>query len=357
MNSQIDSTSLQLLDEKIIASHASQEFEKCLELIDQSLKLSPSNNSHKLLQASCWISLNTNGPETFEILNKVIAEEPRNSFAYYGLGLKNYNEGNLIETIEFCSKAIEFNPTNAMQKASELKCKAKTVIEALNDANAKFQANNFEKAMRSLSTALYADPENLKIKEKILQTKQIFIKKLVERLEREVKEELTETCQKLEVDRMVVDTEGLLKKGKLEKAEQMIEEISKIDAIHKDLDYLIAFKHYMEGKLKDAVEILDEILSGANKSEKAKELRDKSSKLECLITSATERISEKKHEEAIDILSEVVTIDKCNVNINQAAYFQRSLAHYSLGNSSSALADFKMFESMQKEREVQKQGK
>lgn len=337
---------------EIIGFHQKKEFEKCLELIEESLTENQTNTHHKILQASCWTALNIKGPETFELLKKVIEDDPTNSFAYYGIGLKHYNEGNLAESQKYLIKAIELNPTNAMQKAVELKCKAKSVMEAICDANVKFEANSFEKAMRALSTAHYIDPENEKIQKKILEIKQFFIKELVERLEHEVMAELTETCKEHEIDQKLVKAENLLKKGKMEKANKITEEVSNFNPKHKDLEYLRGLSHYMLGNLKDAIEVLNEVLNDHTDHAMAKELRAKALKLNELINSAAEKMQQKKYEESIAILTEVVAIDPKNVKINQAAFFQRSLCHYSLGNSSNAFTDFKQFEAMQKGNEM-----
>jgi tetratricopeptide (TPR) repeat protein len=168
-------------------------------------------------------------------------------------------------------------------------------------------------------------------------------------LEKEVKEDLMETSVKLEIDQKATRVETLLTRGKLEKAEKLMAEVAASDSEHKDLKFLKGLSLYMQGKLKEAVAILDEILKEDKNLEKAKKLREKSMKINELMESANEKIKEKKHQESIDILTEIVGIDKNNVNINQAAYFQRSMAHYSLGNSSSAFADFKMFEGLQRE--------
>lgn len=348
MASQESPMTAQQLHDQIIAAYQTHNFLPCLELIDISLKSGP-NTHHQILQASCWTSLNINGPETYTMLKQIIAEEPRNSFAYYGLGLKHYSDGNLAECIDFLTKAIELNPTNAMQKASELKYKAKSVMEAICDANAKFEARSFEKALRSLSAALYADPENIKIQEKIADIKQFYIKELVEILEKEVKDELTETCKKLEIDEKVTKVEDLVACGKLENAEKVIGEAYEIGLKSLELDYVKSFLLYMQGKLKESIQVLDEVLKAQNDHKKAKELREKAAMIDELQNLAAEKSKQKSHEQAIEIWTKITKIDEKNVIITQSAFFQRSLSHFSMGNSTIAFADFKIFEAMQKE--------
>lgn len=342
------------LHQEIVTAYKNKEFANCLLLIDESLKSNPTNTHHKILQTSCWTSLNINGPETFAVLKQILKDEPKNSFAFYGIGLKYYNEGDLMESIEYLTRAIELNPTNAMQKAVELKCKAKSVMEAICDANKKFEANSFEKAMQALSSAIFTDPENIKIQEKINEIRQFFIKDLVARLEWDVKSDLTESCKKLEIEQKLTKAEELLKKGKVERANKLIQEVTESDPKHQNLSYLKGFLLYMQGSLKEAIPVLDEVIQANPELEKAKELHEKAAKLNKLIDAAAEKLKEKKHEESIELLTEVVSIDENNSRINQAAYFQRSLAHFSLANSTKAFADFKMFEALQNKNETTK---
>lgn len=339
------------LHQQIIIAHQKQEYESCLALIEKSLELNPSNTSHKILKASCWTLLNINGAETFAVLKQIIKEEPKNSFAYYGIGLKHYNDGELMESIKYLNKAVELNPTNAMQMAVELKCKAQSVIEAICDANVKFETNNIEKAMRVLSTALYTDPKNIKIQEKIKGIQQFFIENLVERLESDVKDDIKEVSEKLEIEEKLKKAEDLLKSGKMEAANRLIEEAADFDSELPQLGYLKGFSFYMLGKLKKSISVLSELLQLEPNLEKVKELRAKAMKIDDLMDAAAEKMKQKKHKESIEILTKVVTIDEDNAMINQAAYFQRSMAHFNLGNSSEAFSDFKRFEALQKDTE------
>lgn len=121
------------LNIKILNTYQKQEYNDCLRYLEESLKIDPHNTHHQILQASCWTVLDINGNETYELLKKIIRDDPKNSFAYYGIGFKYYHDGELMESVEYLKQAISLNPTNAMQKAVELKQKATCVMEAICD--------------------------------------------------------------------------------------------------------------------------------------------------------------------------------------------------------------------------------
>lgn len=121
------------LSGKIQEAYQNKSYKECLKLIEESESVDPSNISHKILQTYCWTSLNINKAETNARLKKIIEDDPKNSFAYYGLGFAHYCNGELMESVEYLKRAIELNPTGVMQKAVELKQKATNVMEAICD--------------------------------------------------------------------------------------------------------------------------------------------------------------------------------------------------------------------------------
>lgn len=139
-------------DAEIIAVYQEKDYEKCLTMICDSLKANSTNTHLKILQASCWTMLKISHDETYKLLNKIIEEEPKNSFAYYGIGFKRYTDGELKESIEHLHKAIELNPTNSMQKAVELKQKALRITDAI--ADGKF-IEKYLKVNRSQQNSLF----------------------------------------------------------------------------------------------------------------------------------------------------------------------------------------------------------
>lgn len=121
------------LSQDIQAVYQKKQYKECLKLIEESQKADPSNVQHKILQASCWSLLNINNAETYKMLKQIIKDDPKNSFAYYGIGLAHYCDGELMESVSYLTRAVELNPSNAMQKAVELKQKATNVMAAICD--------------------------------------------------------------------------------------------------------------------------------------------------------------------------------------------------------------------------------
>lgn len=121
------------VNEKIISAYQKKEYRECLEFIADAAKVHQLTIQQKILQATCWTFLDINRSETLEVLKKIIEADAKNSFAYYGIGYRYYCDGELMESVDYLNKAIELNPTNAMQKAVELKQKATRVMEAIID--------------------------------------------------------------------------------------------------------------------------------------------------------------------------------------------------------------------------------
>lgn len=121
------------LNAKIVSAYQRKEHNECLNLLNDSLKLNPSFVPHKILQAECWRALKIYHEKALKSLNEVIAEDPKCAIAYYGIGHAHYCQGDMWEAVEFLDKAIHLNTSNNMQKAVELKHKAKNIMEAICD--------------------------------------------------------------------------------------------------------------------------------------------------------------------------------------------------------------------------------
>lgn len=125
----------------ISKAYQSKAYTECLDTIDEffslpagesQYKVSDETRSHyKIIQAACWTMLDIKTTEAFETFNEIIRKEPRNSFAYYGLGLAQYRDGDLINSVKAFETAINFNPSAAMKRAMELKAKAKSIMDLI----------------------------------------------------------------------------------------------------------------------------------------------------------------------------------------------------------------------------------
>lgn len=119
----------------ILKAYQLKEYENCLKLFE-AMDESEESTTFKIIRAACWTMIGTRSEETFEILNQVIKAEPRNSFAFYGLGLAQYRQGDLSGCLESFRAAIDLNPYGAMKRALEFKGKAKSFIDLIQ--NGKF---------------------------------------------------------------------------------------------------------------------------------------------------------------------------------------------------------------------------
>ena len=125
---------------EILINYQAKNYAECLKLIADFQKLPLSDPQYKgegeivqykIIQAACWTSMNIKKNETSEVLHDVLEKDPKNSFALYGLGLHQYNNGYFEHCIESFGKAVEYNPTAAMKRAVEYKAMAKNLLDLI----------------------------------------------------------------------------------------------------------------------------------------------------------------------------------------------------------------------------------
>lgn len=104
---------------------------------------------------------------------------------------------------------------------------------------------------------------------------------------------------------------------------------------------------YKKGCLKESISHFILSLYHNPDNKMVEETLAKARKLDQLIDLSADKTNEKKHKEAIELLCQALEVDESNSVINQTLYFQRSLAHYSLGNVSESLEDFKRYKAFQ----------
>lgn len=354
-------------NDEILSTYKEKNYEKCSKLLEVSLRVNPSNTQNKILQSSCWTLLGIKRSETYSMLKEIIEKEPKNSFAFYGIGFAHYSDGDLKECIKYLNRAIELNPTNAMQKAVELKQKATIVMDSISDgklnktfkdeielnfyifvAKIKFESNNIERALKVLNTASYMDCNNVKIQENISAIRRSFIKHLVEKMENIVKGDVAQDLKTMETKRKLRKAEKLIKRDRITEANKLLEEVEELNPGSDETIFLKGYALYMSGSLKLAIPLLKEAENLNPSHERAKEFRENAEKLEELINESAQKMNEKKNQISVELLTEALAIDGENFRVNQALFFQRSLANFSLGNANEAVFDFKGYESLQK---------
>lgn len=128
-----------ITSQEILKTFQSKEYGKCLEMIEklknfkQKQTFNVNDSQFKIIQAACWTMLDVNNEEASNNLSEVIKQEPKNSFAFYGLGLHQYRQGNLEESLRSFGTAIDLNPSGAMKRAMEFKAKAKSMMDLIFD--------------------------------------------------------------------------------------------------------------------------------------------------------------------------------------------------------------------------------
>lgn len=126
-----------ITSQSILQAFQSREYDKCLEMIEtmrvSNGPIDVTTSQFLIIKAACWTMLNIKSEKTFEILGDIIKKEPKNSFAYYGLGLWQYRRADLQESIKSFATAIDLNGTQAMKRALEFKAKAKSVLDLIRD--------------------------------------------------------------------------------------------------------------------------------------------------------------------------------------------------------------------------------
>lgn len=118
-------------DAAIGAAYQGKNYELCLSLVKESLRQNPFNVNYQLMKAACGAFLAVEFEENVEMLNKIIADDPKNGLAFFALGNCYYYEGEIGECQEYFKKAIEMN--SGALKANQLKQKASIIMSALCD--------------------------------------------------------------------------------------------------------------------------------------------------------------------------------------------------------------------------------
>lgn len=110
-----------------------RKYQKSLELIERALQTKSIDETHlKILQAGCWTHLGMNQSEAVRQLSEVIAMDPTNSFAFYGIGLNFYLNGELEKSLDPFTRALELNESS-MIRAVKYKENAMKVLKLLSD--------------------------------------------------------------------------------------------------------------------------------------------------------------------------------------------------------------------------------
>lgn len=338
--------------------YLSGKFEDCLALIGTFSSNFTKQNQIKILKAGCYANLSINHDEGLRLSNEVIAEEPWNSFAYYGLALCFYANGDFDKCIPPFSRAVELNKP-AMRRAVVYKENALKILELLRNgrlllrsisfvinncfnflfkAVADYNAGSFSAAFEKLSLSAGVDPHNKAIKKIVKETSDTFLKAIIHFLENEV---LTNAENETKMNHV----EFLIKSNKIESALKLIP----VDETSARYYYLKGFINYKLGGLKVSMMDFSKALEIDKTMVKAEDLLNKATMFVELIDGASELASLHDYTSACHNLTNALEIDIENKRIVQAIYFQRAMCKFNMCKKEEAFVDYLKFEALQNE--------
>lgn len=349
-------------DASVLKAFRSQDYEKCIELIEVILQdgnVEPKHH-YKILQAASHTMLGKDFKLAHTILDDVLREDPENSFALYGKGVAYYFQKRLEESLEVLNQAIIVNP-DEMQRAKEMKVRI--------DLERR-QAVIFLKKVDHEVLALSLPEE------------QSENKKADERIERKIKVEAHAKVQSESQEPMILDEEFELDvKEEKTRLPMLTEQIvsttnSEIyDKLQNGLQQKPDHKHnltlqisksfsadgftsqeffekgmeaYMCGALKKALKMFGKAVKLKSSFERAEEMGARSQELLELMDMANLNMTQKNFHAVVEILNEALKVDSTNDFVNRPFYFQRGLAYYHLGQDEKSIKDYAEFDRLNK---------
>lgn len=344
------------LRQQLLNLFLSRQYEECLKFIEK-VRTSKVVDAAQLtlLEVGCWTHLGIKQDEGTQKLTELLQKDPRNPFAFYGLGLNFYMNGKFQESLYPFTRAVELKPSS-MQRAAVYKEKATKIIDTLNNgkwlikpeftlnnvliflsAASEFSSGRGVKALETMSVAVLIDPENKSVEKIVKKMTDDFLQILVSTLEAEVFEDSDATAK---LNRI----EFLIKSNKLADAGNLLPTVDPTDDRGWFVRGLLA---YMKGSLKMSLVCFHKALSLNDKLTEAQEYSQKAEKLVELIEGATHQMSLKNDELAAQMLTEALEVDKENKRIVQAIYFQRSMCKLNMEKQNEAFEDYLQFEALQ----------
>lgn len=122
---------IESVNNQILMAYENKQYDECLKLIEGSSQADSLSVDLQIMQVRCWTMLKIKRKEIFERLERIIKDNPINSEAIFALGAAYYYDGMLLKSVHYFRNAINLNPSEAMQKAADLKQKALSAIQAM----------------------------------------------------------------------------------------------------------------------------------------------------------------------------------------------------------------------------------
>lgn len=332
---------LPTIEDSILCAYRLKSYNRCLKQVETILKMSGQDlNHYKIIQAACYTMIGGHFPKVHLILDKVIKEEPWNSFAIYGKGVALFFEARFDEAIITFDRAIGVNPTNEMDRAREMRGHAvqyKTDIQT-----------------SSTTTAVQADiaPIDPQLKTEISESLPFVIN--------------NDEC--IHIDKVEItnsppaitdESPAILNKvpqfpieGDPVSSSEPDEASKMSDSIKQTKDPEELFSRgmcqYQAGNLKKALKLFERALKADSVMEKAEEMGSKVQELIELMDVASLNLTQKNYTMVVEIMNEALKIDPQNDFINRPFYFQRGLANFHLGKTEESVKDYAEFDKLNK---------
>lgn len=201
--------------------------------------------------------------------------------------------------------------------------------------------------MKLLAAASHLDEDNEKIQQQIRDARNVIIGKMATTLQTEIEIGIGRKMKTIKIAKTSKFLKKLLQDGKIAEIEAALDQECEEVKDSEEIKFIQAKVFYVKGLLKEAIPLLRAVLTLNSNHADANKLLKLASDIDELTEAAAQRTTEKEYEKTIEILTKVLSVDPENKQILQAAYFQRSLAHFSLLNTAEAFNDFKKFENLQ----------
>ncbi|CRL03922.1 CLUMA_CG017043, isoform A [Clunio marinus] len=333
-------------EQDIVTSYIAKDNSKCLEIIklleENGRKLSFHS---EVIKTICLTHSNSETENVFAILNNVINEEPKNSFAFYALGLAQYMNCRLADSEESFKTAIDLNSNGEKFPYKELedstfhylRC-VRMAVHSIEEAHCLFHSGYFREAIQEIKNAAKYDLTNINLNMNL--TKIFF--KYTEFLMNHVNNSHGVNQEVFDKSK---ETEELIMSHKFFEADNNLNTFSFWGSFNGEHIYLKGLLEYMKGDPPEAIKKLQLALRIDYTEKKVHELMDKALSYEKSLEDATLKMKDKKFTEAIEILTKALEIDKNNHLLNQAVYFQRSFAYRGIGDTEKAREDVEKYNS------------
>ncbi|CRK88391.1 CLUMA_CG002168, isoform A [Clunio marinus] len=312
------------LRESIFNSCLDKDYNKSMKLISQYEKESVEYSSQmKIIKAICMIFLDIHREEIMTILRNVIGRDPDDSFALYATGLFYYMQCELEKACDYFRSAIGKNCNEPLNQAQHYLNNTETILESIKNAKHQSECGQYHNAFSHIKQATEVDIDNGKLQHKLTMMSHHYKDFLEISLEANNGENSTKIFKKVE---------SLILAHDMPHAKKYLKVLSEGRSKNGEYFYLNALFNYKNGELMEAKDSLLKCVKLSFSDPKVIALKQKIEQYNDLLKSVALNMKANQYKEAVDILTNAISIDKYNHPLNQMIYLQRSLAYAALND-------------------------